>query len=445
MRRALFLMLLIWASLCTTQAMAASDSAAGPIMPSQAAIEAIEEAAALESKDMAAIPADELADDIVPLTREELAKLAEEALQLARERTVALVDERKANPRTEEAADPPEVLAARIQTYDDRMQRLLAQRAEAFKRLDIILEEWEEKGGDPERIADYRAYRRAVISDSVSNLTLGGAWQALRRWAGSEDGGLNVLKGLALFVVSVVLLFYVARLIQAIARRTMSHRNKASLLLQTFMAVAIYWAIVLVGLVLVIASLGFDVTPAFAVLGGISFVLAFALQETLGNFAAGLMILIYRPFDQGERITATGVTGKVRNLNLTSTILVTPDNQLVTIPNSKVWNNVIVNADDLEQRRVDLTFIIRDARQALAVLDGLPKMLAGMPHVLDDRRPECYFGGFDGRGAQLQVRPWVESAHYWPARRAITQAIMAYFVEQGIQLWVPPIEDCGPA
>lgn len=400
----------------------------------------IERTAALGSDDLAEVAPDELAADIVPLTRQELGTLAGQALELARQRTADLVSLRKTNPRLSGNELEPDELSRRIAEYDSGMADRLGLRATAFERLSLILDEWEEKGGDPEKIAEFRAYRRAVITDSVAHLTLGGAWATLKRWATSAEGGIRVLKGLALFVVSVVLLFVIARLIQSAVGRTLSHKSKASRLLQTFIALVVYWVIVLIGLSLIIASLGFDVTPVFAVLGGASFILAFALQETLGNFAAGLMILVYRPFDQGERIIAAGIDGTVRNMNLTSTILATPDNQLVTIPNSKVWNDVILNAVDLDRRRVDLSFVIRHPEQALAIIDDLAPLLSSHPDVLAEPKPELYFGTLDGRGATLQVRPWVESANYWPARRAVTTALMAHFIEQKIELWVPPIE-----
>ncbi|MXO58573.1 mechanosensitive ion channel [Altererythrobacter salegens] len=409
--------------------------------PSEEAQKAIEETVALESDQLAVISLDELSADVVPLTREELAKLAEQALTLAKQRTVEAVNERKTNPRLATEPLPADQLEAANSEYDEKMIRLVRLRGAAFDRLNIILDEWEEKGGDPDLIKEYRDYQHAVQSDTVSNATIGGAWAGIKIWATSKDGGLRVLKAFGIFLLSVLILLYVARLIRKGVSRSLSHTEKISTLLQTFISLVVYWVVLLLGLALIIASLGFDVTPVFALLGGASFILAFALQETLGNFAAGMMILVYRPFDQGERIVAAGVEGDVHTLNLTSTILVTPDHQLVTIPNAKVWNDVIINAVDLDKRRVDLAFIVKDPQDVFEALSTLPPLLLSQDEVLKDPAPEVYLGGFDGRGAEVQVRPWVVSTEYRSARRSINLAVLKHFTEKGIALWVPPIEE----
>jgi small conductance mechanosensitive channel len=216
-------------------------------------------------------------------------------------------------------------------------------------------------------------------------------------------------------------------------------------LLQTFITLAVYWLVVLIGGALILVSLGFSIMPMFAVVGGVSFILAFALQETLGNFAAGLMILVYRPFDLGERVTVAGVTGEIRYLSLASTIVTTPDNQLVTIPNSKVWNDVITNFVDLDTRRVDLSFVIREPMKAMDAIEHLGELLGSLPEVLGEPEASYFIGKYDGRGATLEIRPWVKSEEYATARRSITRAIMRYFIDRKIELWVPAIEDQGSA
>lgn len=405
--------------------------------PDPEAEQVIEESAAMNRDTLAVISTDELSASIVPLTREELADLAEEALESARLRTVEVVEHRKTNPRTAGAATESQ---AAYEDFDRESLRLVTLRGAAFDRLNLILDEWEEKGGDADKIAEFRAYRRAVITDTVSGLTIGGFWQGARRWAASPDGGGRLLKGVIIFLVSIVVLLYVAKLIRAGVSRSLTHTHTTSHLLQTFIGLLVYWVIVLLGLALIIAAFGFDITPVFAVLGGASFVLAFAMQETLGNFTAGMMILVYRPFDQGDRIVTAGVEGRVRKVNLTSTILVTPDNQLVTVPNSKVWNEVIFNTVDLGKRRIDLEFRIYHPHQALAAADGLAELLPTIEGVEKQPTPGVYFGGFDGRGAKLQVRPWTRSKAYWPTRRAVTRAVMEYLTAQRIELWAPNLD-----
>lgn len=399
----------------------------------------IAENASMDRDTLAVISTDELAASVVPLTRAELEALAAEALESARLRTAEVVEFRKTNPRTSQTADPSTQLQSAYDKYDQEMLRLVALRGAAFDRLNLVLEEWEEKGGDLDKIEEYRAYRRAVITDTVSGLSIGSTWQAAKTWAVSPSGGGRLLKGLALFFGSLVILFYVARLVRSGVGRSLDHSHSTSHLLQTFIGLLAYWVIVLLGLALIVAAFGFDITPVFAVLGGASFVLAFAMQETLGNFTAGLMIMIYRPFDQGDRIVAAGVEGTVRKLNLTSTIMVTPDHRLVTVPNSKVWNDVIVNTVDLGERRIELEFRIRQPEQALAAAAGLAEILPTIAGVLKQPAPEIYFSQVDGRGATLQVRPWAESRSFMPTRRSVVRTVMEYFAAEQIELWTPQV------
>jgi small conductance mechanosensitive channel len=107
---------------------------------------------------------------------------------------------------------------------------------------------------------------------------------------------------------------------------------------------------------IVLAALGVNITPLFALVGGASFIAAFALQDTLGNLAAGLMIMINRPFDEGDYVSVAGVGGTVSHVSVVSTTVTTPDDQVIVIPNSKVWGDVITNVTASDMRRVDLTF-----------------------------------------------------------------------------------------
>ena len=107
---------------------------------------------------------------------------------------------------------------------------------------------------------------------------------------------------------------------------------------------------------IVLSALGVDISPVFALIGGASFILAFAFQDTLGNLASGLMIMINRPFDEGEYVDIGGVAGTVKSVSIVATTVTTPDNQVIVIPNKNVWGNVITNVTASDTRRVDLVF-----------------------------------------------------------------------------------------
>lgn len=159
-----------------------------------------------------------------------------------------------------------------------------------------------------------------------------------------------------------------------------------------------------------------------------------ALQETLGNFAAGAMILFYHPFDVGEVIEAAGVTGTVDRMNLVSTTILTFDNQTLIVPNSRIWGNVIRNATAMDRRRVDLSFPLAldvDVAQAEALFDSICR---AHPAVLDEPEPAIKVNEITGGGVLFVVRPWVRTEDYWPTYWDLNREAHVRLAEAGIQI-----------
>ena len=162
------------------------------------------------------------------------------------------------------------------------------------------------------------------------------------------------------------------------------HVPNISKLLQGFLAMAVYWITIAVGLMIVLSALGVDVTPLFAVCGGGAWSLACARQETLGNLAAGLMIMINRPFDEGDYVSIAGLGGTVKHVSIVSTEIITPDNQVIVIPNSKVWGDVITNVTASDTRRVDMIFGIGYEDSIEKAQSVLEEVVGAHPLVLND-------------------------------------------------------------
>lgn len=396
------------------------------------------EASSIEA--IASLPQNALAIEIIALDKNELEALAKVAYAEAKQRTRDTVQllQTKPDPVDDQASSKQSLDQQR--RYERQMVYRLQLREQAFNKLSLILDEWQLKGGDPEKIEEYRTYVLAVVRDSLRAASFSGLWKLMGEWLISPSGGIQVIQRIAIFIVAFMALAVFAYIVSILVRAILVRVKSVSKLMERFLSLAAFWLILVVGFAFILVSFGLSLGPILAIMGGASFVIAFALQETLGNFAAGLMILIYRPFDRGERITAANVDGHVRDVNLTSTMLITPDYQLVTIPNSKVWNDVIFNATQLGRRRIDLDFVIESPEQALSMMGSLPDILNSHPDVMADPGLELYIADYTGRGATLQVRPWVESTRYWPARRSITQQLMQHFAKEEIQLWEPPIE-----
>jgi small conductance mechanosensitive channel len=132
-------------------------------------------------------------------------------------------------------------------------------------------------------------------------------------------------------------------IVRGLAKRHFRKLSTLSSLLQTFLAGLVYWVVLALGLLVVLSLLGVQRTPLIALFGGASVIIGLALQDMLGNFANGLMIMVSRPFDEGDYVNIGGTTGTVKSVSIVATTITTPDNKGIVIPNEQVWGNVITN------------------------------------------------------------------------------------------------------
>lgn len=196
-------------------------------------------------------------------------------------------------------------------------------------------------------------------------------------------------------------------------------------------------AVFVIGFLIALSQIGISLAPMLAGLGVAGFIIGFALQDTLGNFAAGGMILIYRPFDVDDYIEVAGVDGTVKKMNLVSTTITTPDNQALIIPNSKIWGDVIRNKTGQRVRRVDLEFGISYADSIEHAEEVFRKVLATMPAVLPEPAPNIQVIRHGESSIDFIVRPWVKTEDYWPTYWAMQRAVKLAFDEAGITIPFP--------
>jgi small conductance mechanosensitive channel len=213
--------------------------------------------------------------------------------------------------------------------------------------------------------------------------------------------------------------------------------SSLSRLLQGFLTTVVYWLTIAFGLMIVLAALGVNITPLFALVGGASFIIAFAMQETLGNLAAGLMIMIYRPFDEGDYVSVAGVSGTVQRVSAVSTTVTTPDNQVIVVPNSKVWGDVITNVTASETRRVDLVFGIGYDDSIEVAQKTFEEIVAAHPCVLSDPPPLIRVNALSDSSVDFVVRPWVNATDYWTVYWDLTRQMKEVFDEKGLTLPYP--------
>ncbi|MBT8122342.1 MAG: mechanosensitive ion channel family protein, partial [Gammaproteobacteria bacterium] len=243
---------------------------------------------------------------------------------------------------------------------------------------------------------------------------------------------------LIVFVLILVVFALLANITKRIANRALaSSRLHASRLLQNLFVSFIGKAIFLVGILIALAQLGIKIGPVLAGLGIVGFIIGFALQETLSNFAAGVMILVYRPFDVGDAIEASGVSGKVQRMNLVSTTITTFDNQRAIVPNRKIWGDVIRNINAEKTRRVDMLFSIGYDDDPDLADRILHEIVDHHELALDDPPPVIRLHTLGESSVDFIVRPWVKSENYWEAYWHITRAVKKRFDEEGISIPFP--------
>lgn len=239
------------------------------------------------------------------------------------------------------------------------------------------------------------------------------------------------------FLLILALFAMLARIGRWLARRAVNNARQISSLAGDFLVKSIGRLILFAGWVVAAAQIGIEVGPLLAGLGIAGFVLGFALQETLSNFAAGMMIIVYRPFDVGDVIEAAGVLGKVSAMNLVSTSILTFDNQLLIVPNSKIWGDVIRNVTHEPNRRVDLTFGVSYSDDVDHAREVLEDILSKNERVLTEPAPLVRLHELADSSVNFVVRPWVKTAEYWDAYWEITREVKRRFDSEGISIPFP--------
>ncbi|HEC03148.1 MAG TPA: mechanosensitive ion channel family protein, partial [Phycisphaerales bacterium] len=302
---------------------------------------------------------------------------------------------------------------------------------------EAVLEALKAKGGDVEQ---YERYVAAVsglgvavqdVKDvSVFRIIVWG-------WLKSPEGGLLWLKNIAFFVITLLVFYFLAKAAGNLVRKTVSRSKRFSDLLKEFFVSATRKAVMLVGIIVALSMLDIDITPFVAGLGVAGFVLGFALQGTLSNFASGLMILIYRPYDVGQVIEAAGVKGTVDSMSLVSTTIKTFDNQIVIVPNGEIWGGVITNVTGSDTRRVDMVFGISYTDDIAKSVKVLEDIVSKHELVLDEPEPVVKLHELADSSVNFVCRPWVKTADYWAVYWDVTRAVKERFDAENISIPFP--------
>jgi small conductance mechanosensitive channel len=275
-----------------------------------------------------------------------------------------------------------------------------------------------------------------LLDISATRTIVSQAWNGLTTWL--SENGPSLLVKILLFLLIMIAGRFLARLISRAVEKSLARPNiNMSHLLKRMTVTFTKNAIIILALVFGLAQLGFSLGPLLAGFGVVGFILGFAMQDSLSNLAAGMMILINRPYDVGDLVDISGVFGKVENMSMVSTSILTLDNQKLVVPNSKIWGDVIKNVTDQKVRRVDMTFGIAYTDDIPHAEEVLKDILEKHERVLDQPESMVRLHTLGESSVDFVVRPWVKTDDYWDVYWDVTRAVKMRFDEEEISIPFP--------
>lgn len=253
--------------------------------------------------------------------------------------------------------------------------------------------------------------------------------------ATAQSMGTKLLLALATFIIGR----WIARALVNGMRAAMT-RAKVDPILASFLGNVAYGLILAVVIVSALGQLGVSTTSAAALLGGAGVAIGLSLKDQLSSFAAGVMLIMFRPFKQGDFIDAGGVTGVVEEIRIIATVMRTPDNQEVTVPNAQIWGSTITNFNARDTRRISLGIgISYDSDIRLAKEIAL-ELCQADERVLKEPLPWIGVTELGDSAVVITVRPWTKTSDYWQTRSDLLEAIKLRYDAAGISIPFPQMD-----
>jgi small conductance mechanosensitive channel len=244
--------------------------------------------------------------------------------------------------------------------------------------------------------------------------------------------GLKLIAAVAILVIG----YFAAIGIRAFLRR-MLQRSRVDETLVSFITSVSYVAIMAFVIIAAVGKLGVQTASFVAVIGAAGLAVGLALQGSLANFAAGVLMVIFKPFKVGDFIEAGGSTGVVEEIGIFTTELKSPDNKKIIVPNAKVTGDNIINYTAKDKRRVDIVAGVSYSSDLDKVRKVLEEILSGDDRILQEPAPTISVLELANSSVNFAVRPWVKPADYWDVFFAIQEKIKKSFDAEGIAIPFP--------
>lgn len=247
--------------------------------------------------------------------------------------------------------------------------------------------------------------------------------------------GIKLVTAIAIYIIGKMVINIILKVI-----RTVLTKSKMDEMLLNFVLSIARSILLLFVIIAALNELGVDTTSFIALLGAAGLAVGLALQSTLQNFAAGVMLILFRPFQKGDFVEAAGIAGAVFNITIFNTIIKTGDNKQIIIPNGEIYGGTITNYSANDTRRIDMVFGISyddDMKKAKKIMEDV---IAADERVLKDPETLIAVSELADSSVNFVVRPWVNTADYWAVKFALTENIKEAFDNNGISIPYPQMD-----
>ena len=247
--------------------------------------------------------------------------------------------------------------------------------------------------------------------------------------------GINIFFALVIFIIGRWVVKGVVGLI-----RKLLERSKMDGMLVNFITSIISSLLLLFVIIAALDQLGLDTTSLIALLGAAGLAVGLALQNSLQNFAAGVMLIVFRPFKTGDFVEAGGTMGIVESISIFTTTMRTGDNREVIVPNGSIFSGTITNYSARATRRIDLVFGIGYGDDIKKAKEILVEAIAADDRILKDPEPLVAVAELGESSVNFNVRPWVKTGDYWDVRFALIERVKLAFDANGITIPFPQMD-----
>ena len=247
--------------------------------------------------------------------------------------------------------------------------------------------------------------------------------------------GFNIGFAIIIFIVGLIVVSIINGIVKNILRKA-----DMDLILVNFISAIVRWLLLLFVVIAALSKLGLNTNSLIALIGAAGLAIGLSLKDSMQNFAAGVMLLVFRPFKTGDFVEAGGTSGSVSQINIFSTTFLTPDNKQVIVPNGKIYSDVITNYSATGTRRIDMVFGIAyedDIAKAKGIIEDI---LKSENRVLSNPEYVIAVGELGDSSVNFYVRPWVSTSNYWPVYFDLTEKIKLEFDKNGISIPYPQMD-----